>query len=100
MWEDRKIPIMAVEYLRKHQELIVIDVTDAESATAGNGHAYFRQSPWISSDLLMTLMYDLGPDQRGLIQSEDVPIWTFPSDYIQSLRAALLQVLPDTKKQP
>jgi esterase/lipase superfamily enzyme len=99
MWKDRTLPDTAASYLRKRQELIFIDVTDAESATTGNGHAYFRKSPWTSSDILMTLMHDLRPNERGLIQSEDIPIWTFPPDYIQRLRAALLKVLPDTKKR-
>ena len=84
--------------LQQRQELIFIDVTDAESATTGNGHAYFRKSPWTSSDILMTLMHDLKPDERGLVRSEDIPIWTFPPDYIRRLRAALLKVLPDSPK--
>ena len=44
------------------------------------------------------LLHDLRPDERGLVQSEDIPIWTFPPDYIQRLRAALLEVSPDAKK--
>jgi esterase/lipase superfamily enzyme len=98
MWKDRKLPEIVAKYLQQRQELILIDVTDAEAATAGNGHAYFRKSPWTSSDILMTLMHDLRPDERGLVRSEDIPIWTFPPDYIQRLRAALLKVLPDAKK--
>lgn len=98
MWKDRKLPDIAAKYLQERQELIFIDVTDAESATTGNGHAYFRKSPWTSSDILMTLMHDLRPDERGLVRSEDLPIWTFPPDYIQRLRASLLKVLPATKK--
>jgi hypothetical protein len=43
-------------------------------------------------------MHDLKPDERGLIQAEDIPIWTFPPDYIRRLRAALIEVLPDAKK--
>jgi esterase/lipase superfamily enzyme len=98
MWEDRKLPDIAAKYIRERQELIFIDVTDAESAATGNGHAYFRKSPWTSSDILMTLMHDLKPDERGLVKSEDIPIWTFPPDYIQRLRAALPDVLPGAKK--
>lgn len=98
MWEYRKLPDIAAKYLRKRRELIFIDVTDAESATTGNGHAYFRKSPWTSSDILMTLMHDLRPNERGLVRSEDLPIWTFPPDYIQRLRSALVKVLPDSIK--
>lgn len=62
---------MVAEFLRNNSDLIVIDVTDAEDAAAGNGHAYFRQSPWASNDMLMTLMYYLSPEQRGLFRTED-----------------------------
>jgi esterase/lipase superfamily enzyme len=92
MWNDRKLSDVVVEYLRKHRELIFIDVTHAQSAVGGNGHAYFRKSPWVSSDVLMTLMHNLRPDERGLVQSEDIPVWTFPPDYIRRLRAALMEV--------
>ena len=43
------------EYLRRNDSLILIDVTNAEAASAGNGHAYFRKSPWVSSDILISL---------------------------------------------
>ena len=79
----------AITYLRKTPALRLIDVTEAEGATAGNGHAYFRQSPWASSDILMTLMYDLPPEKRGLVRSDSNPIWTFPDDYLPRLRQAL-----------
>jgi esterase/lipase superfamily enzyme len=97
MWNDRTLPPVVDEYLRRTEALILIDVTDAESAAAGNGHAYFRKSPWASSDILMTLMYDLGPDERGLVYAPDLPIWTFPSDYIQRLRTALLEYNSDLR---
>ena len=38
---------------------------DAEDADARSGHSYFRESPWVSSDILMTLLYDLDPPERG-----------------------------------
>ena len=65
-----------------------------DSAT-GNGHAYFRQSPWVSSDILTTLMYDLGPAKRGLQFTEEWPIWTFPPDYITNLADKLIKLNPD-----
>lgn len=92
MWKDRKLGPTVVEYLQKHEEIIFIDVTHAASSAFGNGHAYFRQSPWVSSDILITLLYDLRPDERGLVRSTDIPIWDFPSDYIQQLRNALAKI--------
>lgn len=92
MWKDRKLSPTVVAYLQKHEEIILIDVTHAASSTFGNGHAYFRQSPWVSSDILMTLLYNLRPEDRGLVHSQDLPIWNFPSDYIQQLRNALVKI--------
>lgn len=77
------------------EKLRFIDVTDAEGSTAGNGHGYFRSSPWVSSDLLMTLRYDLAPEARGLRWSEELPLWTFPDDYVGRLQDALREANPD-----
>lgn len=78
------------EFFVQHPELRVIDVTQAEAGTAGSGHSYFRESPWVSSDILVTLLYDLPPAERGLVRKPDSPIWTFPDDYITRLRGALV----------
>ena len=48
-----------------NDDLIVINVSEAEQSASGNGHAYFRKSPWVSSDILTTLRYDLAPADRG-----------------------------------
>lgn len=70
-------------------QITYINVSDAEGANTGNGHGYFRSSPWVSSDLLMTLRYGLTPQQRGLIEQEDLPVYTFPTDYISRLWSAI-----------
>ena len=70
-------------------KLSFISVIDAEGATNGKGHGYFRSSPWVSSDVLMTLYYGLTPDQRGLIMRDDLPVYTFPPDYITRLWDAI-----------
>jgi esterase/lipase superfamily enzyme len=96
-WTENLDPQVA-GYLRRTPALRFIDVTNAAGATAGNGHAYFRNSPWASSDILMTLMFDLQPEERGLVQDPETLIWTFPVDYIQRLRDALRQYRPETEK--
>jgi len=82
------------EFLREHPELRIVDVTHAEGGTAGSGHGYFRESPWVSSDILTTLLYNLTPSERGLVQAPDSPVWTFPDDYIDRLRRALVKENP------
>lgn len=94
-WVSQRLRPGVARFLQQHDEIDLIDVTDAEDAAAGNGHAYFRQSPWASSDILMTLMYNLSPEERGLQRNDESSIWTFPSDYIDRLRFAVHRVRRD-----
>jgi esterase/lipase superfamily enzyme len=81
--------------IKYRDQLSFINVSDAEGAGIGNGHGYFRSSPWASSDILMTLYYYLTPEQRGLIEQEDMPIYSFPPDYIKRLWGAIENVDPE-----
>ena len=81
----------AATYLRQNSKLIIVNATDTPGADTGNGHAYFRQSPSTSSDILATLMFDLKPAERGLEQVNGGPIWTFTADYIDRLRGAVIK---------
>ncbi len=78
-----------LEYLQRTPKLHLIDVTAVEGSASGNGHGYFRSSPWVSSDILMSLLYDLDPQDRGLERLPGQPLWNFPDDYIERLRTAL-----------
>lgn len=60
---------------------LLIDVAAAENAASGNGHGYFVRSPWVSTDLLLTLRLGAGPEHRGLILSPEGPVWQFPQNY-------------------
>jgi len=81
-----------VEYA---DQISLINVTNAEGAEGGNGHGYFRNSPWASSDILMTLYYGLTPKQRGLVDEEGLPMYTFPPDFINRLWSAIEKVDPE-----
>jgi len=72
-----------------------INVTDAEGSDTGNGHGYFRNSPWASSDVLMSLYYGLTPEERGLVEQDDLPVFSFPPDYISRLWGAIESVDPE-----
>jgi hypothetical protein len=95
MWQGRPIPPATVDFLRRAENLHVINVTEAEGAATGNGHAYFRKSPWASSDILISLMYDLKPADRGLEKEANLPVWTFPPDFIERVRKVLAAMNPD-----
>ena len=62
MWAAEELGPQAADFLHESAgDISGINVTSAEGSTGGNGHAYFRKSPWASSDILMTLAYDLPP---------------------------------------
>jgi len=94
--DPEKLTHGTIDYLRRHPRLELIDVSDVDSARKGNGHGYLRSSPWVSSDLLMSFAYRLGPAERGLVRGEgELPVWRFPDDYTDRLRKALLRQRPD-----
>jgi esterase/lipase superfamily enzyme len=81
------------EILRKLDKLDLIDVTHAPDITAGDGHSYFRTSPWISSDIMVSLLYGLSPSERGLLRPPQQPFWMFPEDYVEQLEAHLTKLM-------
>lgn len=47
-------------------------------------HAFWYEHPWVSSDVLMKLLYHVPPATRGLernLYRQRFPFWTFPADY-------------------
>jgi esterase/lipase superfamily enzyme len=95
-----KLSEEAERLLWNAEGLSIVDVSEAEESDTGNGHAYFRNSPWASSDILMTLSTDLGPAERGLERYESSPIWNFPPDYVARLRTALDTIMPGYLASP
>ena len=87
-------------FLSGNRVIDLINVSDAEDARAGHGHGYFRRSPWVSSDVLMTLMYGLDPEQRGLVRNRHMPVWDFPPDYVSRLRASLEDLGVGSRQAP
>jgi esterase/lipase superfamily enzyme len=82
------------ESLHHHEPLTIINVSNAADFDSGNGHSYFRDSPEVSSDVLATLLYDLPPAERGLVQEAESLVWTFPPDYLTTLFAAISAAEP------
>lgn len=78
-------------WLETADNISFIDATSAEKSNTGNGHAYFRNSPWVSSDLLLTLLSELTPAERGLELKSGDYVWSFPNDYTERLRNTVQQ---------
>lgn len=68
------------------EKLEIIDVTDAEESSAGNGHAFFRTSPWASSDIFLSILTQRDARERGLVRSIGDAVWAFPPDYPERLK--------------
>jgi len=98
-FDPENVGTAAREFLLAHPELSFIHVGGAEGSKRANGHAYFRKSPWVSSDILVQLRYGRGPAQRGLERDPSGVVWRFPSDYVERLRALLLEVQPVASTQ-
>lgn len=91
-----EIDEQSIQYLKDNPHIVVIDVSNAEAARAGNGHGYLRNSPWVTSDLLMALAYAPKPQNRGLaLKKAGIPLWTFPKNYTEGLGNALRRYNPD-----
>jgi esterase/lipase superfamily enzyme len=94
MWSE-DLPPRSKNFLQVHPSLEFVNVTEAAGSTAGNGHSYFRDSPWVSSDLLMLMAYDIDAAQRGLQKDENRLVWTFPPDFIERLREVMVEQNPN-----
>ena len=88
-------PLARKALIDYRDQISFINVSEAEASDQGNGHGYFRSSPWASSDVLMTMYYGLKPEERGLEEQDDLPIFTFPPDYIDRLWASIEKVDPE-----
>jgi hypothetical protein len=97
MWVEGTLRQRVADYLHEREaDLSMVYVSAAEGTSRGNGHAYFRDSPWVSSDVIVSLAYNLLPRDRGLVPLEEgSPIWSFPPDYIERLTAALIKANPE-----
>jgi esterase/lipase superfamily enzyme len=93
--QDADIGTEVRTYLEQNRAVNLINVSNAASSDTGNGHAYFRRSPWVSSDILMSLYWDMSPSERGLIREPGAVIWQFPQDYPQRLVEAIDKRLPE-----
>ena len=93
-WGENKPSKRFIDFMKKNGNIYFVDVTEAEDATTGNGHHYFTESPWVSSDLLLSMLYNLTPEQRGLVFNEEEYTWRFSKDYNENVSVAIQKVDP------
>jgi len=75
------------DWVTHSKKVFFINVSGAPLSAKGIGHSYFRKSPWVSSDLILSIKEGLKPDKRALYRPADKLHWSFPKDYEQRVRA-------------
>lgn len=86
--------------IKSNDKLRLIDVSHADQIISNGGHFYFLESPWVSNDVLLTLLTGAEPQDRGLVPHNSLPFWTFPTDYIKRCKEILDQVIAPEKTNP
>lgn len=71
----------------------VVQVHPAEMpGVSARSHTFWYDDPWVSNDVLMTVLFHLTPEERGLVSAVSpggVSYWTFPADYPEHMPALL-----------
>jgi hypothetical protein len=66
---------------------------DAMPDLPASSHTFWYDDPWVSNDVMLTMMLSLPVTARGLepgVSPAGAPYWTFPPDYPERVRAALV----------
>ena len=94
-WQYSMASAELIRFLRSMERLQLIDVSHAEGVNSRGGHFYFLDSPWVSSDFLMSLMTDISPEDRGLVRHPSLPYWEFPPDYPEISRQRIRELFTE-----
>jgi len=97
--EEKKIALQAGH----DNDLTVIDVGGSKALDLGGSHDYWYNNPFVSNDLLMLMLFNATPKERGLINftsKEGASIYQFPDNY-QEILPDLIEALKErlTKTQ-
>jgi len=73
--------------------MVLIDLEEVPEAHYKFTHGAWYDSSWVSTDVMATLLGGFTADERGLVATmrDDVQVWTFPPDYVERLKATILE---------
>ena len=90
-----------LETLARNERLVGIDVTGVygpHELGGMRGHGYWVANPWVSSDVLLSMIYPFDPAWRGLAHGPGRGLWTFPDDYPRRVGDAVYGAAPDLRR--
>jgi esterase/lipase superfamily enzyme len=74
----------------------IIDVSSAGIPSFGAGsHDFWYTHPWVSSDVLVQLLFHVGPAERGLlplVEENGGIVWYYPPDFPERIVNAVLRL--------
>lgn len=92
---DELTPEMLEELAaRMEEKLTVIDVAEALELRDGGkkrGHDYWYRNDWVLTEVLASMVWDLPPDERGLVRDEGQHVYHFPPDYPDRIVKIILE---------
>ena len=89
-----------LEEAARDESLQVVDVSDVPGPHASGGgfggHGYWYANSWIMTDLLVTLRWQVGAKERGLVRKPGLARWFFPRDYPTRINEAVRTLVEPT----
>lgn len=73
----------------------VTRVPGAQEMGGIGGHGYWYANDWVSTDILISMRYQLPAERRGLVPHPRYRAWQFPREYPERLGAANYRLLPE-----
>ena len=82
--------------------MAIIDLTDVPDTGYRFTHGAWYDAPWVSTDVMISLLGGLTAAERGLVSSDvgGVRIWRFPHDYVARLRAQIQEWRREQEQMP
>ncbi len=70
----------------------ILDIEGSKALEAGESHSFWYSHPWVSTDLLLLMLINLSPKERGLTRhqfDEGLVVYHFPVDYEERISKLL-----------
>ncbi len=96
--EDKKMYLDAIFA----SKLDILNVGDSVSLDLGGAHDSWYSHPWVSNDLLLLLMFNASPEERGLLEFRPEiggKAYYFPDDYIPRFEKNLNEYEAELREQ-